>query len=147
VLLATRDYSHGDLRGIATHITMTINDSTSLVDKGDDSEACAESGAPHMEAQLRALIAKQEERFADIAEQVARVRHEINNPLTGVIGQTQLLLREELPETARKRVETIEQLAVRIRDTVAELRDIQSPHVVSDYGIKRESAASDKNED
>jgi signal transduction histidine kinase len=52
---------------------------------------------------------------------------EINNPLTGVIGQVQLLLREELSDTARRRVETIEQLAVRIRDTVAQLRDIQRP--------------------
>jgi nitrogen-specific signal transduction histidine kinase len=56
------------------------------------------------------------------------VRHEINNPLTGVIGQAQLLLREELSQSARRRVETIEQLAGRIRDTVAELRAVQRPH-------------------
>ena len=62
------------------------------------------------------------EAFADLA---ARVRHEINNPLTGLIGQAQLLLREELSETARRRVLTIEQLAQRIRDTVAELRSVQ----------------------
>jgi signal transduction histidine kinase len=55
------------------------------------------------------------------------VRHEINNPLTGVLGQAQLLLREELSETARHRVETIEQLARRITETVARLRDIQKP--------------------
>ncbi|MFN2452742.1 MAG: histidine kinase dimerization/phospho-acceptor domain-containing protein [Pyrinomonadaceae bacterium] len=84
--------------------------------------------AKALEKQLRAIIAGQEAKLADIAERVAHVRHEINNPLTGVLGQAQLLLREVLPETARRRAETIEQLAARIRDTVAGLRDIQSPN-------------------
>lgn len=73
------------------------------------------------------LIAQYETRINEIAELVAHVRHEINNPLTGVLGQAQLLLREELNEKARKRVETIEQLAMRLRDTVAELRQVQKP--------------------
>lgn len=64
-------------------------------------------------------------RLAEAAEVAARVRHEVNNPLTGLIGQTQLLLREDLSPTARRRVQTIEQLAERIRDTVAELRQVQ----------------------
>lgn len=63
------------------------------------------------------------------AELVVRVRHEINNPLTGVLGQAQLLLREELSDRARKRVQTIEELAFRIRDTVAQLREVQKPVV------------------
>lgn len=65
---------------------------------------------------------------------MAHVRHEINNPLTGVLGQAQLLLREELSTTARRRVETIEQLAGRIRDTVAQLRDVQRPPKSRDEG-------------
>src|SRR5918997_3377586 len=68
------------------------------------------------EQQLRALIAQHEARLTEVADLVAHVRHEINNPLTGVIGQAQLLLREELSPAARRRVETIEQLAARIRD-------------------------------
>ena len=76
---------------------------------------------------LRSKIAECEARLAEMADLVARVRHEINNPLTGVLGQAQLLLREELSPAARKRVETIEQLASRIRDTVAQLREVQRP--------------------
>jgi signal transduction histidine kinase len=68
-----------------------------------------------------------ERRMTEFAALAAHVRHEINNPLTGLIGQAQLLLREELSDTARRRVETIEQLANRIRDTVASLREIQTP--------------------
>jgi signal transduction histidine kinase len=79
------------------------------------------------EQQLRSLLAEQEARLTEIAELVAHVRHEINNPLTGVLGQAQLLLREELSESARRRVVTIEQLAGRIRDTVAQLREVQRP--------------------
>jgi hypothetical protein len=44
-----------------------------------------------------------------------------------VIGQAQLLLREDLSDRARKRVETIEELAIRLRDIVAELRLVQTP--------------------
>ncbi len=80
------------------------------------------------EQQSGAALAEQETSLLEIIERVARVRHEINNPLTGVLGQAQLLLREPLPTEARKRVEIIEQLARRIRDIVAELRDIQHPN-------------------
>lgn len=80
-----------------------------------------------VEQRLRTLIAENETRLTEIAELIARVRHEINNPLTGVIGQAQLLLREELSAGSRQRVETIEQLAVRIRDIVAQLRNVQLP--------------------
>ncbi len=80
-----------------------------------------------MEQRLRSLIAEHEAKLKEVADLVAHVRHEINNPLTGVIGQAQLLLREELSSTARRRVETIEHLAARIKDTVAQLRDVQRP--------------------
>ena len=77
--------------------------------------------------QLRARIADYEAQLDEIAAMIARVRHEINNPLTGVLGQAQLLLREDLSERARKRVETIEGMAIRLRDIAAELRQVQRP--------------------
>lgn len=79
------------------------------------------------EQKWRDLIAQYEARIDEIAELIARVRHEINNPLTGVLGQAQLLLREELNEKARKRAEAIEELAIRLRDIVAQLRQVQKP--------------------
>lgn len=74
------------------------------------------------EAQLLARIADYEAKLKENADLITNFRHEINNPLTGVLGQAQLLLREELSEKARKRAKTIEQLAMRLRDIVAELR-------------------------
>ena len=74
---------------------------------------------------LRVLVKDYEARLSQAAELADHVRHEVNNPLTGVIGQAQLLLRGKLDATARRRVETIEQLALRIRDTVAQLRPVE----------------------
>jgi len=78
-------------------------------------------------AQLQALVAEYETKLTAAAALVAHVRHEINNPLAALLGQAQLMLREELGEKARRRVETIEMLAIRIKETVAELRDVQTP--------------------
>ena len=73
------------------------------------------------------LVAKYRLKLEETADLVARIRHEINNPLTGVLGQAQLLLREDLSERSRKRVQTIEDLAIRLRDIVAQLREVQRP--------------------
>lgn len=78
-------------------------------------------------ARLRALVAESETKVADAAALVARVRHEINNPLAGLLGQAQLLLREELSEKARGRVQIIEEMAKRIEKIGSELRDVQMP--------------------
>ena len=67
------------------------------------------------------------QKLDEVATLVTRVRHEINNPLTGVLGQAQLLLREDLNEKARKRAESIEELALRLKDIVMQLREVQRP--------------------
>lgn len=91
---------------------------------------------------LRAVIKELESKLAEMVELIAHVRHEINNPLTGVIGQAQLLLREELSPAARRRVETIEQLAGRIRDTVAQMREVQRPQLQSQIASNEKAPES-----
>ena len=79
-------------------------------------------------ARLRALVADYETKLTAAASLVARVRHEINNPLAALLGQAQLLLREEdLSEKSRRRASTIESQAKRIEEIVGELRDLQTP--------------------
>jgi signal transduction histidine kinase len=57
------------------------------------------------------------------------LRHELNNPLTGILGNAELLLVElrrrdiELPATVETRLETIATLAVRMRETVRRLSE------------------------
>jgi signal transduction histidine kinase len=50
-------------------------------------------------------------------------RHEVNNPLTGILGNAEMLLarRDRLPASAIERLETITHLAVRLRETVRRL--------------------------
>lgn len=51
------------------------------------------------------------------------LRHEINNPLTGILGNAELLLaqRDRLPTSAVQRLETVVDLAVRLRETTRRL--------------------------
>jgi len=57
------------------------------------------------------------------------LRHELNNPLTGILGNAELLLLEvrrgklDLPPQTLKRLEIITELAVRMRETVRQLSD------------------------
>jgi signal transduction histidine kinase len=73
---------------------------------------------------LRSMLAEHERRMTEILDLVASVRHEVNNPLAGVLGHAQLLLREDLSPAVRRRIETIEQLAGRIREAIARLREV-----------------------
>ena len=79
-------------------------------------------------ARLGALADEYEAKLSATATLVARVRHEINNPLAALLGQAQLLLRDqELNDKQRRRAETIESQAKRIEEIVGELRAIQTP--------------------
>ena len=53
-------------------------------------------------------------RLATVGEMSAGIAHEINNPLTGVIGFSDLLLKKDLPEDVKKDVEVIHNGAKRI---------------------------------
>jgi signal transduction histidine kinase len=67
--------------------------------------------------------------LAEIGEDFGEVlRHELNNPLTGILGNAELLLAElhrkndgKLPRGGEQRLETIAALAVRLRETVRRL--------------------------
>ena len=102
--------------------TMIENNAHPLAVNADEPTS-AESVTPTEPA--NSLVASYEAKLDEVADLITRVRHEINNPLTGVLGQAQLLLREDLSDRARKRVETIEELVIRIRDIVAQLRQVQ----------------------
>jgi signal transduction histidine kinase len=110
---------------------MTENDAHPLAVNSEDpvpsNSTSAERDSTAGAEELNAVVANYEARLDEVADLITRVRHEINNPLTGVLGQAQLLLREDLNERARKRAETIEELAIRIRDIVAQLRQVQKP--------------------
>ncbi len=67
---------------------------------------------------------------ADAASDFAEIlRHEINNPLTGILGNAELLLsqlRDKLPPLSIQRLETVVDLAVRLREKVRRLAEPQA---------------------
>ncbi|MFQ5816731.1 MAG: histidine kinase dimerization/phospho-acceptor domain-containing protein [Terriglobia bacterium] len=77
------------------------------------------------------------------------LRHEINNPLTGILGNAELILASEpqLAAEVRRRVETIVTLSVRLRDLVRNLEQTvsgqggQGPVRPSSAGLVLESPA------
>jgi signal transduction histidine kinase len=73
-------------------------------------------------AQVPSTAPGERERSSDFGEML---RHEVNNPLTGILGNAEMLLklRGELPPQVIARLETITELAVRLRETIRRLSD------------------------
>src|SRR5262249_40133480 len=85
--------------------------------KAPSQPAPAQRGAPNNDANAS-------EAFGEV------LRHELNNPLTGILGNAELLLAEvrrkndgRLPRGGQQRLETIAELAVRLRETVRRLSE------------------------
>jgi len=57
-------------------------------------------------------------RLATIGQMAAGIAHEINNPLTGVIGYSELLMKENLPEDIKDDIKMIAEGGQRVADIV-----------------------------
>ncbi|HZP32929.1 MAG TPA: histidine kinase dimerization/phospho-acceptor domain-containing protein [Candidatus Acidoferrales bacterium] len=75
------------------------------------------------------------------------LRHEVNNPLTGILGNAEMLLarRDQLPAPAIERLETIAHLAVRLRETIRQLSGIASQTVMTSIRPSKTSSDSEQN--
>lgn len=69
---------------------------------------------------LRSPDATPEQELARILQGVARARHDINNPLTAALAETQLLLMDARDAQLRESLEVIESQLRRIRDIAQE---------------------------
>jgi signal transduction histidine kinase len=70
------------------------------------------------------------ERLASIGELLSSVAHELNNPLTTVLGYADLLLAEESPHLPRNEIQKIRDEAMRCRRIVSNLLDLARAEAV-----------------
>jgi C4-dicarboxylate-specific signal transduction histidine kinase len=97
-----------------------------------------------LEEKNRELMATQEklvqaERLALIGQVAVSINHEINNPLSTIVGNVQLMIKrfKDGPEDLITRLKSVEENAYRINETAKKLNRITSP-VTKDYagGVK-----------
>lgn len=78
-----------------------------------------------------ALAARDEEQpifdLLEVLRIVARVRHDINNPLTAGLAETQLLLMDVEDEETREALETVQRQLQRIQELVQTLTRLRRP--------------------
>jgi two-component system NtrC family sensor kinase len=80
----------------------------------------------HMQEQL--VIT---DRLASVGELAAGIAHELNNPLTGVIGFSQLLLDKEMPKDVRQDMEVVFKEAQRASQVVRNLLTFARKHAAA----------------
>lgn len=93
---------------------------------------CTAEGDPAEIGQHQEALKK--ERMAAIVETSITVNHEVNNPLTAILGNVQLLLlgKADLDSDLVDKLQTIETSALRIRDVTQRLLRISNPRSI-DY--------------
>ncbi len=87
----------------------------------DVSRAIERLDAQRSQARLVQERLLQSEKMSSVGQLVSGVAHELNNPLTGIMGFAQLLLLRDLEDAARKQVETIYAEAERASKIVSNL--------------------------
>lgn len=84
-------------------------------------------GLDHFLAQARGDAPGPLLEVTPILEYLGRARHDINNPLTAALAETQLLLMDVADPRVRQSLETIQGQIRRIRDLVAEMDVLRPP--------------------
>ncbi len=86
--------------------------------------------AQHGKALSKELIAK--ERLAAVQQTAVTVNHEINNPLTAILGNVQLLLmkKKDLDPELIAKLKTVEEAALKIKDVTQKLLRVTSARSV-----------------
>ena len=115
LLEATRRIAHGDLHHRVDTIGGTGDEFSSLADAFNTMTI-------NLQRSQRQLL--QSAKLAAIGELATNIAYEVNNPLTGVLGYTGLLLKsDDIPEERKVHLRTIERETLRAREILKNLLD------------------------
>jgi signal transduction histidine kinase len=115
LLDATRRISHGELR---QRVDIDEPRGSEFRELGESFNLMTQN----LELSQRQLI--QSAKFAAIGELATNIANEVNNPLTGVLGYTGLLLKAgDIPDKRKEQLRTIERETLRAREILKNLLD------------------------
>lgn len=125
LLDATRSIARGDLQH-------RIEGADRERDEFGELAIALNSMTQHLHRSQRQLL--QTAKLAAIGELATNIAYEVNNPLTGVLGYTGLLLKsDDIPQEKKEHLRTIERETLRAREILKNLLDFsrrKPPHLV-----------------
>jgi len=83
------------------------------------------------------------DRLASVGEMAAGIAHELNNPLTGVIGLSQLLLDEEMSDDAKENMKSIYNEAQRAAAVIKKLLTFARQHTAERKAVQINAVVED----
>lgn len=121
----------GALSLLANLIAATIENARLYERERATASELAERNLTLVRAQARLIRA---ERLAAIGQLGLAVKHEINNPLTAILGNAEWLMEQEagLSEEGRRALQLVYDMSIRVRDIVARLEsvdDVRRPYL------------------
>lgn len=114
----------GALALLANLIAATVENARLYERERATASELAERNLALVRAQARLIRA---ERLAAIGQLGLAVKHEINNPMTAILGNAEWLLEQEtsLSEEGRRALKLVYDMSIRVRDIVARLENVE----------------------
>jgi signal transduction histidine kinase/CheY-like chemotaxis protein len=126
-VIATQSYEREDLYD-AEHLSVLENLASQAAAAIENARLFQELKDSYQDLQATQQRLLQSEKLAAVGQLISGIAHELNNPLTGVLGWSQYLLGQHLPNSVRTHVATINEQAQRATRIVENLLTFSRQH-------------------
>jgi signal transduction histidine kinase/ActR/RegA family two-component response regulator len=126
-VIATQSYDREEIYD-AEHLSVLENLASQAAAAIENARLFQELKDSYQDLQAAQQRLLQSEKLAAVGQLISGIAHELNNPLTGVIGWSQYLLGQSLPSTMRTHVTTINEQAQRATRIVQNLLTFSRQH-------------------